>query len=80
MTRAYSERPVWTWRCDTCRREHGIAREQSALPTPDDMRALGWWIAPLFGDLCPACYSKVMTGAPAPASDFTILRPEGGAS
>lgn len=61
MTRTYTSMPVWTWRCDQCGREYGLARDQSGpggLPTPDEMRARGWFIAKNFGDLCPPCFAK----------------------
>jgi len=55
MTRTYTAKPVWTWRCDECGHEERIAREQSLLPTPAEMRAVGWFIADRWGDLCPEC-------------------------
>lgn len=58
MTRTYTARPVWTWRCDECGHEERIAREQSLLPTPAAMREVGWFIADLFGDKCPECVMR----------------------
>ena len=55
MSRTHRNLPAWTWRCDECRAEYGLAREQSGLPSKDEMRAIGWYIAPLYGDLCPDC-------------------------
>jgi hypothetical protein len=57
MTR--SKIDAWTWFCDQCGTGSGdLAHEQSGprgLPTPDEMRARGWYIAPKWGDLCPEC-------------------------
>lgn len=59
MTRAHIRRPVWTWFCDLCGRTSGdLANEQSDLPSPDDMRARGWFIAETWGDRCPTCQMK----------------------
>lgn len=58
MTRTYTSKPVWTWKCDECGREHELAREQSGprgLATMDEMRERGWFIAEKFGDMCPPC-------------------------
>lgn len=58
MTRTYTARPVWTWKCDRCGRESDLARSQSGtngLPAPDAMRERGWYVAEVFGDLCPEC-------------------------
>lgn len=58
MTRTYTTKPVWTWKCDQCGRETMLARTQSGalgLPTPDEMRQRGWLIADIFGDKCPIC-------------------------
>jgi hypothetical protein len=42
--------------CDRCGREHKeIARAQGDLPHPDAMRARGWFIAEIYGDLCDSC-------------------------
>ena len=61
MTRTYTRKPVWTWKCDECGHEDHLAREQSGangLPSMDDMRAQGWFIADSFGDLCPKCTNQ----------------------
>lgn len=58
MTRTYTAKPVWTWRCDECGHEERIAREQSLLPTPAEMRQVGWFIAERWGDLCPECVMR----------------------
>lgn len=56
MTRTYTDRPIWSWRCDRCGHEDGdIGRTQLDLPTPDEMRERGWYIAPIHGDLCTQC-------------------------
>ena len=55
MTRTFTQNPVWTWRCDRCGREESLSREQSGLPEVEQMRQRGWFIARLFGDLCPEC-------------------------
>lgn len=58
MTRTYTAKPVWTWKCDQCGREHELARNQSGpggLSSMEQMRARGWFIAESFGDLCPPC-------------------------
>lgn len=58
MTRTYTKKPVWTWKCDRCGREEHLAHEQSGpfgLPTMEQMRDEGWFIAESFGDLCPKC-------------------------
>jgi hypothetical protein len=59
MTRAHTTRPVWTWKCDECGFETGdLSCQQYGLPSPDVMRARGWFIADMFGDKCPACVKK----------------------
>lgn len=66
MTRAYTERPVWTWRCDECGFETGdLARQSYGLPSAEVMRLRGWFIAEQFGDLCPLCHEQKarMTGS-----------------
>jgi hypothetical protein len=66
MTRTYTETPVWTWKCDTCGVESHLARYQSGLfglPTPDEMREDGWFIAEKFGDLCPECTESTDGGS-----------------
>jgi hypothetical protein len=55
VTRGYTAKPVWTWICDRCGAESGLAREQSKLLGIRAMRTLGWFIAELHGDLCPRC-------------------------
>lgn len=58
MTRTYTAKPIWTWKCDECGREQHLAREQSGsmgLPSMDEMRLNGWFIARSFGDKCPLC-------------------------
>lgn len=58
MTRTYTAKPVWTWKCDECGIEKHLARSQSGalgLPSPDEMRERGWFIADSFGDKCPKC-------------------------
>lgn len=63
MTRTHRDRPTWTWRCDHCGVEHGLAREQADLPSKSDMVALGWYIAPLYGDICQSCYTATLAVA-----------------
>lgn len=59
MTRRYSKNPVWCWACDTCEREFPIyERSQGLLPTYEQMRVAGWFIAEKFGDKCPECREK----------------------
>jgi hypothetical protein len=58
MTRTHTARPVWTWRCDECGHEERIARTQTGLPSPDQMRAVGWFIAKRYGDKCPECVMR----------------------
>lgn len=61
MTRTFTDNPVWTWKCDECGREQHLARAQSGsmgLPTPEEMREKGWFIAEMFGDRCPLCVSR----------------------
>ena len=58
MTRCYTKKPVWTWRCDECGYEERLAREQGTLPTPDELRAVGWFIASIWGDMCPECVMR----------------------
>lgn len=56
MTRAYVKRPVWAWHCDRCGVTSGdLAYNQQYLPTPDEMRERGWYIAEKWGDLCARC-------------------------
>jgi len=56
VTRQHTRRPVWAWYCDLCgRRGDEIAWEQSELPSGDEMRARGWFIAQTWGDKCPQC-------------------------
>lgn len=58
MTRTYTACPIWTWQCDHCGKEAHLAREQSGeygLPSINEMRVAGWYIAEKFGDLCPLC-------------------------
>ncbi len=55
MTRMLTTDPVWVWACDRCGRESYLARSQHGLPSPEQMRQIGWYIAPRFGDLCPDC-------------------------
>ena len=56
MTRAHFKRPVWTWFCDRCGKTGGdLATEHQGLPTPDEMRRRGWFIAETWGDRCPEC-------------------------
>lgn len=61
MTRTHTQRPVWVWKCDDCGFEHGFAYSQQDLPSPEEMREQGWFIASLFGDQCPTC---VLAGVP----------------
>lgn len=58
MTRTHTKQPVWTWMCDECGLEDSLARTQNGLPEKEQMRQGGWFIAELFGDLCPACNEK----------------------
>lgn len=58
MTRTHAKKPAWTWVCDECGREEFIARMQQELPSMEDMRKLGWFIADKFGDLCPKCIAE----------------------
>ena len=55
MTRTHTKHPVWVWKCDRCGREEFFAREQHLLPSGDEMRDRGWFIAEKSGDRCPAC-------------------------
>lgn len=55
MTRTYTKRPVWVWQCDVCGHEEHYGRATAELPTMDDMRAAGWFVAEDWGDKCPAC-------------------------
>ena len=56
MTRAYFKRPVWTWFCDRCGKTSGdLATEHQGIPTPEQMRRRGWFIAETWGDRCPEC-------------------------
>jgi len=60
MSRTYTKAPVWTWACDRCGRTSGdLAHNQSSLPSPDDMRLRGWFIAEVYGDLCSRCKEGV---------------------
>jgi hypothetical protein len=60
MTRAFTDSPIWTWKCDRCGRSSGdLATHQSQLPDPDEMRRRGWYIADVYGDLCSRCYEGV---------------------
>lgn len=46
----------WTWLCDHCRRSSSdFEFHHSQLPSADEMRARGWYIAPFYGDRCPSC-------------------------
>lgn len=69
MTRTFTKQPVWTWVCDECGKEHSLARSQSGLKTPDEMRALGWFIPRTWGDLCPDCRAALGLSAPSKESD-----------
>ena len=62
MTRTYTKKPVWTWVCDECFVEVDLGRTQNHLPSPDEMRERGWFIAELFGDKCPTCVAKAGEG------------------
>lgn len=55
--RVWTKKPVWTWKCDHCGREAHLAISQLSLPSPDEMRNAGWYIALKFGDMCPECAS-----------------------
>lgn len=56
MTRAHVTFPVWAWHCDRCGCYGGeLGHEQRDLPTPDEMRVRGWYIAEKWGDLCSRC-------------------------
>jgi len=55
VTRTHTSSPVWTWKCDECGYEAWLERNQGDLPTPNEMREHGWFIAEKFGDLCPMC-------------------------
>ena len=56
MTRRYSKNPVWCWACDSCGREFPIYEaSQGLLPTKEQMRAAGWFIAEKWGDKCYEC-------------------------
>jgi len=59
MTRTHTKKPAWTWKCDECGHEERLAREQSLLPTPAQMREVGWFIAKLWGDRCPECVMRL---------------------
>ena len=59
MTRTLTQVPVWSWYCDRCAEQGGeLAWDQKGLPSPDEMRARGWFIAEKWGDLCPKCLAK----------------------
>ena len=67
MTRAHFKRPVWTWLCDRCGKTSGdLATEHQDLPTPEQMRARGWFIAEMWGDRCPECFKAECAGRPLP--------------
>lgn len=56
MTRTHVTQPVWAWHCDVCKRvDFRMVFTQSALPSADEMRAEGWFIATVWGDKCPDC-------------------------
>lgn len=60
MTRAHVKFPVWSWHCDRCGATSGdLARHQGHLPSPDEMRRRGWFIADTYGDLCSRCKEGV---------------------
>ena len=45
-----------TYTCDRCGKTSGdLATDQKDLPTPDEMRRRGWFIAETWGDRCPEC-------------------------
>ena len=59
MTRGHVKSPVWAWCCDECGLVHrSLAFLQRDLPSPDEMRASGWFIAETWGDKCPMCAKK----------------------
>lgn len=58
MTRAHVRQPVWAWHCDRCQTRRGLAYLQDELDSPDRMRELGWYIADVWGDLCPGCVAE----------------------
>lgn len=56
MTRQFTQTPVWAWYCDSCNSpDFELAWNQVGLPMPSEMRRRGWFIAEMFGDLCPVC-------------------------
>lgn len=59
MTRTFTKKSIWTWVCDNCGAEESLARTQTGLPEKDQMRQQGWFIAELFGDLCPRCNAEL---------------------
>jgi phage terminase large subunit GpA-like protein len=63
MTRTFTSKPVWTWQCDRCGIESSLALSQSTLPSGKEMEDRGWYIAPLFGDLCPHCNNNIEVNA-----------------
>jgi hypothetical protein len=59
MTRGFVDRPVWTWICDRCGgSSQDLAFTQSGLPSADALRERGWYVAPLYGDLCTFCNNE----------------------
>lgn len=57
---------VWEWVCDYCpTRSPEVARRHDDLPSVDEMRARGWFIAKVHGDRCPSC----VTPDPTPEGD-----------
>lgn len=56
MTRQYTVRPTWSWYCDRCGQSSGDLKwEADWLPSVEEMRARGWFIAENYGDLCLGC-------------------------
>jgi hypothetical protein len=59
MTRTFTRDPVWTWYCDRCDRSSGdLSWLGNGLPTADEMRSRGWFIAEKWGDRCAQCVAK----------------------
>lgn len=60
MTRSHIDSPVWVWSCDRCGRKDvtHLAVSQQSLPSPDEMRTRGWFIADQWGDRCPWCVAE----------------------
>ena len=57
MTRQHTSKPVWIWSCDRCESTSGdLAHAQDQLPSAEDMRERGWFIAERWGDLCSKCH------------------------